>query len=478
MTGKIVRTRIAPSPTGPLHIGTARSALFNFIFARQHKGAFVLRIEDTDLLRSDPVFEKDIQEGLKWLGIDWDEFYRQSERLDIYERYLRILFEKGSIFWCPHTEEELASERKEQMLAKEPLRHVCSARNGGNSNEVSEEILRFKNDAGEEIIFEDIVRGRISFNPGFLGDFSVAKNFRTPLYNFAVAIDDEEMQISHVIRGEDHISNTPKQILLQKALGFESPKYAHLPLILGADRSKLSKRHGATSVLEYRKSGYLPEAMINFMVLLGWRESSEEADKGESEKEIFSQKEILKKFSLDRVHKGGAIFNLEKLAWMNKEYIKNKNVKELASELKSFCGDFLDDIEKDNEKWTKIVSLIKARMTFLSEAGNMADFFYKEPFYPKELIFWKENSRPPDIARHLEKILALLAGLKDADWSKERLEASIMPYADENGRGEVLWPFRAALSGRRASPGPFEIAAVIGRKETVKRLEKAIAILK
>ena len=310
-----------------------------------------------------------------------------------------------------------------------------------------------------------------------LGDFSVAKNFRTPLYNFAVAIDDEEMEISHVIRGEDHISNTPKQILLQKALGFKSPEYAHLPLILGPDRSKLSKRHGATSVLEYRKSGYLPEAMINFMILLGWRESSAGADKGEPEKEIFSRKEILEKFSLDRVHKGGAVFNLEKLGWMNREYIKNKDTKELALELKDFCRDFLDDIEADKAKWLEIVSLTKGRMTVLGEAGDMVDYFYKEPFYQRELLFWKENLRPSDIVRHLEKAMILLGGLKDSSWSKEALEEAIMPYADENGRGEVLWPFRVALSGKRASPGPFEIAAVIGRKAALKRLGKAVSVL-
>ncbi len=476
MNPKRVRTRIAPSPTGPLHIGTARSALYNFIFAKQQNGDFILRIEDTDIERSDPVFEKDIEEGLKWLGIDWDEFYRQSERTDIYEKYLKKLFEEGRIFWCPHTEEELAAERKEQMWQKEPLRHVCPARNAGDPGEASGEILRFKNDAVEEVILEDLIRGRISFDPALLGDFSVAKDFRTPLYNFAVVADDEEMKISHVIRGEDHISNTPKQILLQRALGFESPKYAHLPLILGADRSKLSKRHGATSLLEYRKSGYLPEAMVNFMVFLGWREPSAEAP-GEPEKEIFSREEILEKFSLDRVHKGGAIFNLEKLGWMNKEYIKNKDVKELASELKNFCRDFSDEIDADKEKWLEIVSLIRERLTVLAEAGELVDFFYKEPFYPRDLIFWKENFHPSDIVRHLEKILALLAGVKDGEWSKKALEASIMPYADENGRGEVLWPFRIALSGKRASPGPFEIAAILGRKEAVKRLEKAIAML-
>lgn len=462
-----IRTRIAPSPTGPLHLGTARSALFNFIYARQNGGDFILRIEDTDLERSDPVFEKNIIDGLNWLGINWDEFYRQSERLDIYEKYLKILLESGLVFRCLHSEDELASEKQEQILKKEAFRHVCEFRDGSaNKSEQKIGILRFKNDSEGEIVFDDLIRGRISFDGRILGDFSVAKNLRTPLYNFAVVVDDYEMEISHVIRGEDHISNTPKQILLQRALEFTEPFYAHLPLILGPDRSKLSKRHGATSILEYQKSGYLPEAMINFMILLGWHPADE--------KETFDADEILKNFSLDRVQKGGAVFGAEKLGWFNREYIKKTSNKDLAEKLEVFANGFAGEIKANPEKWIKISALARGRITTLNEIGELAEIFYKEPYYSKDLLFWKENSSAKDIVRHLEHINETLK--KSSKFAKKDLEGVIMPYADKNGRGDVLWPFRTALSGLRFSPGPFEMTEILGKEESLKRITKALKL--
>ncbi|QQG46300.1 MAG: glutamate--tRNA ligase [Candidatus Niyogibacteria bacterium] len=476
----MIRTRIAPSPTGTLHLGTARSALFNFIFARQRRGKFILRIEDTDLERSDPVFEKDIQEGLKWLGLNWDEFYRQSDRLDLYENYLKKLLERGLIFWCPHSEEELAAERQEQALRKEVLRHFCPYRDGSADSRGGKSILRFKNDVKETIVFNDLIRGKISFDGQILGDFSVAKNMRNPLYNFAVVVDDYEMAISHVIRGEDHISNTPRQIILQDALDFKRPEYAHLPLILGQDRSKLSKRHGATSVLEYKKSGYLAEAMINFMILLGWHPASLSAAKArdkslEKEKEVFTTDEIIEQFSLQRVQKGGAVFDIDKLNWLNHLYIKKMEIKDLAEILKHFAGELGQKIEADFEKWLKITSLMRDRLTVLNEVGESAEYFYNEPYYPRELLFWKENQPAENILRHLKHIYKTLLDIKK--WQKENLENKLMPYADEAGRGEVLWPLRAALSGKRASAGPFEIAEILGKNESLRRVEKAIKII-
>ena len=476
---KEIRTRFAPSPTGPLHIGGARSALFSFVYARQHGGKFILRIEDTDLERSDPVFEKDIKDGLSWLGINWDEFYRQSERTDIYEKYLKILLEKGLIFWCLHLEAELAAEKQNQILRREASRHVCAYRDGSAGNlEKGRGILRFKNNFRGEVLFDDLIRGEIGFDGGILGDFSVAKDLKTPLYNFAVVIDDYEMAISHVIRGEDHISNTPKQILLQEAMGFTRPQYAHLPLILGQDRSKLSKRHGAASVLEYQKSGHLPEAMINFMILLGWHPADE--------KEIFTMEEILNEFSLDRVQKGGAVFNTEKLGWFNREYIKKLKDEEIAKRLENFAADFSKEIKSNPEKWLKISALARGRLTTLNEIGELAEIFYKEPYYQKEQLFpppkkseaaqiRKENMAVENIARHLKYIQKYL--LKSSKCGVGDLESKIMPYAEKEGRGDVLWPFRVALSGKRFSPGPFEMAEILGKEESLKRVIKALKTL-
>lgn len=463
-----IRTRIAPSPTGPMHLGTARSALFNFIFSRQNSGQFILRIEDTDLKRSDPVFEKDILDGLKWLGINWDEFYRQSERLDIYEEYLKLLLAKKIIFWCSHSEKELALERQAKMAKKEPPIHICPHREGTIVDQNPKNILRFRNDAEKDIVFDDLIRGRINFSPKILGDFSVAKNLRSPLYNFAVVVDDGQTKISHVIRGEDHISNTPKQILIQEALDFKRPFYAHLPLILGQDRSKLSKRHGASSVLEYRRSGYLAEAVFNFLILLGWHP--------ENEKEIFTGEEILKQFSLDRVQKGGAIFNLDKLNWLNREYIKKLNSRELGSRLEEYAGKWIGKIKNKPEKWIKIVNLIQKRLTTLAETGENIDYFYEEPYFSKELLFWKEEQNSENILRHLNYFYSLFEKFDEKEWLKEKFLKEAMAYADKEGRGETLWPLRAALSGRKASPDPLDIAEILGKKETLFRLKKAASL--
>ncbi|MEK7599001.1 MAG: glutamate--tRNA ligase [Patescibacteria group bacterium] len=462
-----IRTRFAPSPTGPLHLGNARSALFSFIFSRQNSGQFILRIEDTDLERSDPVFEKDILEGLKWLGINWDEFYRQSERLDIYEKYLKFLLAKKVIFWCPHSEKELALERQAKMAKKEPPVHICPHRDETLVQD-PKNILRFRNDAGENIVFDDLIRGRINFSPKILGDFSVAKNLRSPLYNFAVAVDDSETKISHVIRGEDHISNTPKQILIQEALGFQRPFYAHLPMILGQDRSKLSKRHGAASLLEYRKLGYLAEAVLNFLILLGWHPKDE--------KEIFTMEEILKEFILDRVQKGGAVFNIDKLNWLNREYIKKLDAPDLSSRLEEYAGKWTRQIKNDPEKWLKIAALMRERLTTLAQAGENMAYFYEEPYFSKELLFWKEEQNAENILRHLTYFYSLFEKFDEKEWIKEKFSKEVMAYADKEGRGWTLWPLRAALSGRKTSPDPIDIAEILGKKETLSRLKKAISL--
>ena len=364
-----VKTRMAPSPTGFLHVGTARTAIFNFLYARHMGGEFILRIEDTDVGRSEKHFEEDIVDGLKWLGIDWDgEITRQSERIDIYEKYIKKLLDEDKAFYCPHSEEELERERKSQLWDKKSPRHVCDARD----KKANTGLIRFKNDAFEDITFTDEIRGELSFDPQLLGDFSLAKDLRTPLYNFAVVVDDATMEISHVIRGEDHISNTPKQILLENALGFSRPVFAHLPLILGSDRSKLSKRHGATSLTEYKHVGYLPEAFFNFMAILGWNPGGEQ--------EIFSKEELIKIFSLERVQKAGAIFDITKLDWMNGEYIRGKSPKEISECLKEAGISFGSRASK-SEYLEKVIVLEQPRLKKLSELPEKTDYFFKEPEY-------------------------------------------------------------------------------------------------
>lgn len=331
-----VRVRIAPSPTGPLHIGTARTALFNYLFAKKYKGSFILRIEDTDVERSKKEFERDIMENLRWLGIEWDEGpdvggnfgpYRQSERREIYKKYLTKLLQEGKAYYCFCTKEELEAEKQYLLSIGQPP--VYSGKCANLPKEKVKEfldqkkpsVIRFKTPI-KKVVFEDLIRGKIEIDSALIGDIVIAKDLENPLYNFACVIDDFEMKITHVIRGEDHLSNTPKQILIQEALGFPSPKYAHLPLILGPDRSKLSKRHGATSIAEYKKQGFLPEALVNFIAFLGWHP--------ETERYIYSMAGLIKDFSLERIQKSGAVFNIKRLEFLNGFYIRQKSVDKLT----------------------------------------------------------------------------------------------------------------------------------------------------
>ncbi|MBU1289854.1 glutamate--tRNA ligase, partial [Patescibacteria group bacterium] len=312
-----IRVRIAPSPTGTLHLGTARTALFNYLFAKKNGGDFILRIEDTDLARSDRKYEKDILENLEWLGLKWDEEpCRQSERKEIYQKYIKKLFDSGQVFWCGCSKEELEEEKKGQMERKESPRHTCQKK-----TKEGEGIIRF-HCPDKKIFFDDMIKGRVEFDCGLLGDIGIARDEKTPLYNLAVVIDDIEMKISHVIRGEDHISNTPKQMLLLEAFGAIPPRYAHIPLTMGPDKAKLSKRHGATAIEDYKKMGYLPKALTNFMAFLGWHPGSE--------KEIFSLEELAREFSMEKMNKSNAIFDIEKLNWFNGQYIRQMDLDELT----------------------------------------------------------------------------------------------------------------------------------------------------
>lgn len=475
-----VKVRIAPSPTGNLHIGTARTALFNWLFAKKNKGAFILRIEDTDLERSDKKYEGNIIESLKWLGLDWDgEIYRQSERLGIYGNYIKQLLDSGKAFWCHHTKEELENEQKQQAEKKEASRHICEHKKTDKGKQKGQVIrLAVDENSTKVIHFDDEVRGTIEWEERLLGDFSLARNEKTPLYNFAVVIDDIDMAISHVIRGEDHISNTPKQILIYEALRqaqgkpFEIPKFAHLPLILGPNRTKLSKRHGAMSVTEY-KNDYLPEALINFLAFLGWTPPKikiSSPKKGnrfktlQSDREIYSLGEMEKIFDLKHVHKSAAVFNIEKLNWFNSQYIKKLS----AAEFKNLSGH--NDIPDPS------VPLITERLDKLSNVENF-DYFWKEPNYDSNLLDWKDFSRD-EIKSSLKEVAIIVQSsvLNNTVLNnKDDLRAALDKLGKKlDDRGLVYWPFRVALTGKEKSPDPVEVASVLHKDEVLKRINAAI----
>ncbi len=467
MSSEKVRVRIAPSPTGFLHIGTARTALFNWLFVRKINGTFIVRIEDTDRERSKQEYEKDIIENLLWLGMPADEMYRQSERTAIYRQYLEKLLNTNLAFFCDHSIVELTQESADQRKAKDVARHICEHR----LQNKTAGIIRFKNDSKEKLIVHDIIRGDISYQAELLGDFSLAKNLDEPLYNFAAVIDDALMHITHVIRGEDHLSNTPKQILIGRALGFTEPLWAHLPLLLGGDRSKLSKRHGALSVSEYQKAGYLPEAIINFMALLGWHQSAPD-HYGKKEQEIFSKEELIQAFTLERIQKGGAIAALEKLDWFNKEHLKKIPHKLLAQYAQPFLPDTYASPQKE-----KILDALRMRITRLDEIPKEIESMFGEHIPSKELLSWHGKIKHDKLAEILAELLRVTSLIDASLWNKESVEEKLLPMTESAGKGTILWPLRTALSGKEVSAGPYELAGILGKEETQKRLQKALTLL-
>ncbi len=514
------RVRFAPSPTGPLHLGTARTALFNYLFAKKTGGDFILRIEDTDVERSKKEFEEEIIESLRWLGISWQEGpdvggpfgpYRQSERKEIYKKYLKKLIAEKKAYFCFCTPEEVEAYKQYRISIGEPPVY------GGKCAQLTEEEVRKNLESGKKFVirlrvplkqvhFDDIVRGRVEFESKLLGDIVIAKDFETPLYNFACVVDDYEMKISHVIRGEDHISNTPKQILIQEALGFPKVHYAHLPLILGPDRSKLSKRHGAKSILELKKEGYLPEAIFHFLALLGWTPPQE--------KDFFEKEELIENFSLEKVHKSPAVFNVTKLDYLNSVYLRHCPLERLAqlsipylveadlvqpileakelipgisgSEvfLKFRVKETLEEINLEEIK--KIVALFQERMKKISELPSLADFFFKKELeIEKSLFFWKDQ-KEREVREALEIAEKILEKIEPENFKKENLLA-ILTRESENfslkirkkiDRGYFLWPLRVALSGREASPPPFDILEILGKEKSLARIRKAKTLFK
>jgi len=443
-----VRVRMAPSPTGNLHIGTARTALFNWLYAKKNGGTLILRIEDTDTERSTKEFEKDIIEQLTWLGITWQEGpIRQSERLHIYEGYLRQLLAQGRAYWCNCTKEDLEIKRKAMMEAGIAPKYDGHCRDK-KITESPDAVIRFI--MPERVFsFTDLVRGKIKFNMGLVGDIVIAKNLKSPLYNFAVVIDDHEMAITHVIRGEDGIANTPKQLAIQEALGFKHPHYGHVPLILDPDRAKMSKRNAATGLKEYREAGYLPEALINFLALLGWHPVDN--------RETFTPDELAYAFDIARVQKAGAVFSIEKLNWMNAHYIKKMSDTELAEKIGW----------EQTEKNLKLIALLKPRAQTLLDFTAHSALFFNLPEYETTLLTWKDMQQN-DIIKSLKRC---------ADAIHIGRAADIPVLAETYGKGETYWPLRVALSGQKESPSPMEIISVLGKEESIRRIEHAITKL-
>lgn len=446
MDHNTVITRIPPSPTGHFHIGTARTALFNFLFAKKHGGSMVFRSEDTDRTRSTTEFETEIMEGLSWLGLTWDNtdnfIVRQSERADIYRSKLEELIASGGAY-----------------ISAEPSKANPT---------VTVEVIRLKN-PNIDITFTDMVRGDITFNTTELGDLVIARNINDALYHFTVVVDDELMGVTHVIRGEDHIPNTPRQILIQMALGYTRPIYAHLPLILATDRSKMSKRHGATALVDYKAAGFIPAAIINYLALLGWNPGTEQ--------EIFSLPELIEHFSVEKIQKGGAVFDIEKFKWFNREHLSRYTNEEFVAYLAPSVPDTIGKLSGYSaDQFTKIIPLVRERIHTRAEFSGFAlggeyDFAFVAPVYETGLLQWKNDTRNIDALPRLEQAIVLL---ETADFSAPHtIKAALMPYAEIVGKGELLWPVRIALSGKKQSPDPFTIASIIGQGETISRLQSA-----
>jgi nondiscriminating glutamyl-tRNA synthetase len=468
------RVRFAPSPTGELHVGNARTALFNWMFVRHHGGSFVLRIEDTDESRSALSYQVNLFNDLKWLGLDWDEGpkkngscgpYNQSERLDIYKAHLQKLIDADMVYPCYCTEEELEEERQNLILSKRMPRYMGKCRNltaeqrKQRESEGRKPSIRFKVES-QAIEFEDLIRGAMKFEGDAMGDFIIVRSNGMPAYNFAVVIDDHLMNISHVIRGEDHLSNTALQIMLYKAFEFKTPVFAHHSLILGKDRAKLSKRHGAVSVGEFRRKGILPEALINYLGLLG--SSFTDA------KEVLSRGEMITEFTLERASKSGAVFDEEKLCWLNAIYIRNSKTEDLIERLKPFLKESgLKEETIDSDWFNKVIDLVKDELTTLAEADSHINIFFDDKYRLSEEA---GEVLEKDSAKNVVKYF--IEYLKNHE-ETDNLYASAIKHVKEKtgakGR-ELFMPIRAALTGVVHGPELDKVFAILGRDTTLKRL--------
>ena len=499
----MIRVRIPPSPTGLLHIGTVRTALYNYLFAKHHGGTMIFRIEDTDKDRGTKEFEDDIVNGLVKLGIAGDEGvhiknskiedrnskmkYRQSERTDVYKEYIQKLLDKDKAYYCFCSKERLDEMREEQRAKKLPPRYdgCCAKLDPAESKKKvdggEKAVIRLRVPSDGSVSFNDLVRGETCINCKELDDFVIARAVDDPLYHLTVVVDDHDMEISHVIRGEDHISNTPKQILIFEAFGWEIPKFAHLPLILNEDKSKLSKRKNKVSIDDYLAEGYLPEALLNFLALLGWNTPDEQ--------EIFSMEELIEKFTLDRVHKGGAVFDQKKLDWINGEYIKKAIEKDIDEFYENVLPFIEGKIPTDNPDLIKNIlkdSDFEGRFNKLSEIPEELGILFKDlPDYSLALLAREKFQITPEMLKNqvLPKAKEVLEGI---DWEKgdsdksQEISDKLIAIVEELGlkNGQVLWPIRVALSGLEKSPNFSTLAVYLGKEECLNRLNIALTKLK
>ena len=469
-----IKTRFAPSPTGDLHIGGLRTALYNYLFAKKNNGKFILRIEDTDRARFKEGSVETILTGLKWVGIKADgKIVYQSSRTDIYKKYAEQLTAENKAYRCFCSVEILNKIREEQVKKGNPAKY--DRRCLELSKEEIEEKIKKNNPYVVRLIipdgktkFKDLIRENVEFNNKEIDDQVLLKSDGYPTYHLANVVDDHLMKISHVIRAEEWLSSTPKHIILYEYFGWKSPEFAHIPMVLAPDKSKLSKRHGAMGVLEFKNQGYLPEAIINFLAFLGWNPGDN--------REIFSMQELIEEFSIDKVQKGGAIFNMEKLNWINGQYIRRLDTDKLVE----LCIPYLKKTKlittKINKEYVeKIVVLQKDRLKKVSDIIEFSDFFFKEKMeYDKDLLKWK-NMDDRELKNILEKISEIFSGVPEKDFTKEKLEPILKSEAAKVGdNGKVFWPLRVALSGKKASPGPLEIAEILGKEMCTRRLKMAI----
>ncbi|MGQ9557181.1 MAG: glutamate--tRNA ligase [Desulfurispora sp.] len=478
-----VRVRFAPSPTGPLHIGGARSALFNWLFARRYGGKFIVRMEDTDLDRSSRQSEQEILTSLRWLGLDWDEGievggphapYRQTERLEIYRKYTDLLLRSGQAYYCFCTEEELAAEREAQLargitpVYSGRCRHLSGEQKQVFLAQGRRPVVRFAVPAGRVLTVDDLVRGEVHFESEGIGDFIIVKSDGIPTYNFAVVVDDHEMGITHVIRAEEHLSNTPRQILIYEALGWSCPQFAHVSLILGQDRSKMSKRHGATSIEQYREMGYLPEALVNFLALLGWSPGGEE--------EVLSLEEIKTMFSLDRVAKNPAVFDLDKLNWLNGHYIRQADLDRLTTLalpylVKAGCAP-ANPTAADMRRLKRLMVAVRPYLSCLAEIELHLPLYFADSVEPAD-----EEARQALTGEHVPGVLAgladKLAGREEIDETEARTILKSLPGELRLPGKKVYVPLRVALTGRTHGPELHQFIPALGPQRALQRLVRA-----
>ena len=473
-----IRVRIPPSPTGLLHVGTVKAFLNNFLFARQKGGKIVFRFEDTDKERSKKEYADNILEGLLKLGLSFDEgpFY-QSKRNDIYEKYLKKLLQNKNAYYCFCSVEEIEKKRQEQKAAKLPPRHQCdcsliSLEKAQERAKKEKFCLRFCVPLNQDIVFNDLIKGEIKVNTKEIADFVIAKDFSSPLYNFCNVVDDMEMKISHVIRGEDGISNTPRQILIYQALAFKIPYFAHFPLFLNPDKTKLSKRKNKVSIDDFLQDGILPEALVNFIALLGFSTADE--------REIFSIDELIREFDFKRVQKSAAIFDNQKLLWMNSVYIRKKDFSEFKKLAKIYLSKEKIDFSKKGEAFLeKVLQTTQERLKKLSDLPSLVKFFFVEKLsFSTDLFVHEKMKVNLDIAKKaLEKGIEILEKVEKwrVDFLEEILISEIRKLNWKNG--QLLWPLRVALSGEKFSPGVFELLNIFGKKESLYRLKSAYQLL-